>query len=651
MGFSKEIQGLRAVAVLAVILAHLSVEWLPGGFVGVDVFFVISGYLITGLLLREYERTERINLSAFYGRRIRRLFPAMLVTCLFSIIAGFLIFSEERFDLLLDSALAAFFSVSNFYFWSQVGYFDAESAVKPLLHTWSLGVEEQFYLLWPLLMLGLLRYVSKRSLIAALFLLSFASFMLNILFMSYDLGDRLADAENWRSGFLDGSSTAFYLMPFRIFEFGIGAMLVFLRPRLSATSPVIADVITVCALGGLLFLMTFLTEASVFPYYNALWVAILSGLVLAFAGNSKVGGLLLANPLMVFVGGISYSLYLVHWPLVVYYKALFGDLVFASIMQLLVAMLVLGYALNVLVENRFRQVGNGEPASGISALLSRGAIAIILTISVVGVFLLKNVDGRVPEQRMTFSNAEWRKIERQKYCADTLKGFPRSIFTCQNDRESSHTVVVWGDSHALHLVAGISEAFPSSNVGVAYLSGCISQSGFVGLVREFASKKLTDECVKRNEDFLRWAKSYKGDITVYISNAKRNTPEEVAVINNKHINKLEEYGHPAYVLGDFIRPGVELAQCYSVPDYVLSDEMLRSRCQTDDRAVELELRYSDELAALSENYIAVHDIQCEDDTCEFSDDQGRISFRDTHHLSTKGSIYWLNKLKEAGFLN
>lgn len=651
MGFSKEIQGLRAVAVLAVILAHLSVEWLPGGFVGVDVFFVISGYLITGLLLREYERTGRINLSGFYGRRVRRLFPAMLVTCIFTIIAGFLIFSEERFDLLLDSALAAFFSVSNFYFWSQVGYFDAESSVKPLLHTWSLGVEEQFYLLWPLLILGLLRYVSKRSLVVALIVLSVASFMLNTFFMSYDLGDLLAGANTWRSGFLDGSSTAFYLMPFRIFEFGIGAMLVFFRPRFSEISPVIADGIMVCALGGLFFLMRYLTEASVFPYYNALWVAILSALVLAFASSSRVARIFLANPVMVFIGGISYSLYLVHWPLVVYYKALFGDLVFASLMQLLVAMLVLGYALNVLVENRFRQESNDKPASGISALLSRGAIAIALTVSVVGVFVLKNVDGRLPEQRMTFSNAEWRKIERQTYCTDTLEGFPKSIFTCQKDRESSHTVVVWGDSHALHLVAGISEAFPSSNVGIAYLSGCISQSGFEGLVREFSSKKLTDECVKRNKEFLSWAESYKGDVTVYISNAKRNTPEEIAVINNKHISKLEEYGHSAYVLGDFIRPGVELAQCYSVPDYLLSDDMLRSRCKTDDRAIEVELRYSDELAALSENYIAVHDIQCANDTCEFSDDQRRISFRDTHHLSTKGSIYWVNRLEEAGLLN
>lgn len=639
---------MRAIAVMAVILAHLSISWLPGGFVGVDIFFVISGYLITGLLLREYDAKGDISLSDFYRRRIRRLFPAMLVTCLFTVLGGFLIFSQERFELLLDSTLAAFFSVSNFYFWSQVGYFDTESSVKPLLHTWSLGVEEQFYLVWPLLILCMLRYYGRRSVITALIVSSILSFGLNALFMSYDVGDRLADATGWRSGFLDGNSTAFYLMPFRIFEFGLGALLVFMRPRLLMVRPIAADVIILGALAGLCFLMTSLTEHSVFPYYNALWVALLSALIIAFAGKSRVAGLLLANPVMVFIGGISYSLYLVHWPLIVYYKALFGELDSVAVGALLVAMFVLGYALNIMVENRFRQVPARDSASGVAALVSRGAIFLALTVSVVTVLLLKNVDGRVPEHRVALSNAEWRKLERQQYCSDSLKGFPKHIFTCQNDRGSKHTVVVWGDSHALHLVAGISEAFPESNIAVAYLSGCISQSGFKGLVRKFPSQKLTDECVERNKAFLRWAKNYKGDVVVYISNAKRNKPEQVSVINNLHVARLEQYGHVAYVIGDFIRPGVELAQCYSVPNFLLTDSMLRARCKFDAQAVKAELRYSEKLATLSKNYIPVHAIQCSKGECKFSDDAGRISFRDTHHLSPLGAIYWVNKLKEAG---
>ena len=158
MVFSKEIQGMRAMAVLAVILVHLGISWLPGGFIGVDIFFVISGYLITGLLVREYQKDGDIKLVEFYRRRVRRLLPALLVVCLLSTLAGFLLLSDERYYALLHSALSALFSVSNIYFFSQVGYFDSAALTKPLLHTWSLGVEEQFYLLWPLILLAVFRF-------------------------------------------------------------------------------------------------------------------------------------------------------------------------------------------------------------------------------------------------------------------------------------------------------------------------------------------------------------------------------------------------------------------------------------------------------------------------------------------------------------
>lgn len=114
------------------------------------------------------------------------------------------------------------------------------------------------------------------------------------------------------------------------------------------------------------------------------------------------------------------------------------------------------------------------------------------------------------------------------------------------------------------------------------------------------------------------------------------------------MTRLEQYGHAAYVFGDFIRPGVELAQCYSVPNYLLTDSMLRARCKPDERAIRAELRYSEKLAALSKNYIPVHTVQCAEGVCEFSDNKGRISFRDTHHLSPQGAIYWVSRLKEAG---
>lgn len=635
---------MRAIAVIAVILTHFQVSWLPGGFIGVDVFFVISGYLITGLLLREHQLNGKINFRAFYGRRIRRLFPAMLVASILTLIGGFLIFSDERFNLLLDSALATFFSVSNIYFWSQVGYFDTESLVKPLLHTWSLGVEEQFYLIWPLVMACILRSFRFSGVIIALLVLCTLSYILNALFMTYNIGDMLADGE-LLSGFLDGSSTAFYLMPFRVFQFGIGGLLVFIQPKLNKVGGLTSELITVGALVSLIFFMVELDGDSVFPYYNALIVSLLAALIIVFSSKAHFSSLILSNPLMVFIGGISYSLYLVHWPLTVYYQTLFGELTISSMVFLVLLMFVSAYALYILVEQRFRYVGNTR-ASGLNfrSILTNSSIPLALIAAVFFVFILRDIEDRVPEHRQVIGNAEWRQIERQRYCLDDIEGFPKDVFTCQNNRSSPHTVIVWGDSHALHLVAGISEAFPESNIAIAYQSGCISQSGYNDLIREFASKQQTEECVNRNRNFLNWAEKYEGELDIYISNAKRDSPVKIAEINNQHVQSLVKMGHQAYVIGDFIRPGKELAQCYSVPDYLFSDGMLHKRCGFDRRQVEKELEYTEKLASLSINYIPVHDIQCPDGECHFTDESGRVSYRDTHHLSVPGSIYWVSKV-------
>lgn len=645
MRFDLNIQGMRALAVLAVLITHLNANWLPGGFVGVDVFFVISGYLVTGLLLKEYGKNGKIGFVAFYQRRIRRLFPAMLVTCVFTLAGGFLLFSDERFYLLLDSTLAAMFSLSNFYFWSQVGYFDTESSVKPLLHTWSLGVEEQFYLIWPLLIVAFLSLFKLKRLVLSLVLLCLASYFLNYLFITKGIGDVIGKSEGVLSGFLDGGSTAFYLMPFRIFEFGIGAILYIVKPRLDGVSGAVSDVVAACSLVGLLLFMVGLTGESVFPYYNALAVSVLTALIIAFSDKAKFTGQVLSNRFMVFIGGISYSLYLVHWPMIVYYDNVFGQFDVFSAVVFVIFVFAFGYALHIFVEQRYRYAYIPERSkSRLASSVARGRLPLAMLFTASLVLALYGMEDRVPEHRLVKSNAEWRKIEKEKYCGDSMEEFPKAIFSCQKDRGSDKTVVIWGDSHALHLVAGVAGAFPGHNVAVAYLDGCISQSGYNGLVRGFSSQYLTDQCVERNHQFMGWAEAYKGDLTILISNAKRNDPIQISEINNWHIKKLGQFDHKAFVMGDFIRPGVELAQCFSVPDYVLNDTVLRSRCAFDRKQVAQELEYSERLASLSNSYIPVHDIQCPASDCRFSDEAGQVSFRDTHHLSVPGSVYWISKV-------
>lgn len=210
--YRPDIDGLRAYAVMVVVLFHLDPSWLSGGFIGVDVFFVISGYLITKIIVNEKQRTGTFSYANFYTRRVRRLFPAIFVTVILSSIAAAQIFPPSMQQGYIAEAIYSLTSLSNIYFWGQAGYFDTEAITKPLLHTWSLAVEEQFYLVWPWIIAIFLAKYSWRKALIVLFILSFISYWSDIVLV--------------RMGELD---TMFFMMPPRIFEFGIGASVVWLE--------------------------------------------------------------------------------------------------------------------------------------------------------------------------------------------------------------------------------------------------------------------------------------------------------------------------------------------------------------------------------------------------------------------------------------
>jgi len=295
--YRPEIDGLRSIAVLPVLFFHVGFAWMPGGFVGVDVFFVISGYLITRLIFSEVDKTGTLNFSRFYLRRVRRLAPAMLATIALSFVAAYLIAPPQMMAEFAGSAIAAILSASNFYFWYQSGYFDTANELKPLLHTWSLAVEEQFYLVWPLILI----LAAKRSRTAAgvvLALIAAASLTASII---------------W----IDDRASIYYLLPFRAFELAIGGLILWVeRYRL----PVLA--LELAFLAGLLLIGVAVfgySKDTVFPSYMAL-VPCLGAALVIYAGRTVYLGALLDNPLTIGIGLISYSLYLVHWPLFVFYK-------------------------------------------------------------------------------------------------------------------------------------------------------------------------------------------------------------------------------------------------------------------------------------------------------------------------------------------
>jgi peptidoglycan/LPS O-acetylase OafA/YrhL len=272
--YRADIDGLRAIAVLPVVLFHAGFELFGGGFVGVDVFFVISGFLITGLIRNECARGT-FSFRVFYLRRARRLLPALLATLMLSLAAGYWMLPPSDMRALGQSAFAALLSLSNMLFWLQSGYFDNASHLKPLLHTWSLSVEEQFYLVWPLaLVLGL--RLGSRAWLPGLI----AAGVIGSL-----LGCEIALSVD--------PSAAFFFLPFRAFELGLGALLAFLPPLVSHRNAW-REACTATGL-GMIFLAVFLySESTRFPGFSALLPCVGAALVLV-GGEAQYVGALLRN--------------------------------------------------------------------------------------------------------------------------------------------------------------------------------------------------------------------------------------------------------------------------------------------------------------------------------------------------------------------
>lgn len=316
--FRPDIEGLRAIAVLLVLLFHAGVPFLPGGYVGVDVFFVVSGFLITGILVRETANTGRLSISNFYARRIRRILPMSSVVLIAILIASVFIMPSTQLDTIKTSVVAAALFVANWVFAAQsVDYFAANVVTNPVLHFWSLSVEEQFYFIWPLLIVLVMFLVRRNSKLAshrtamlagALGVISLISFVLSVTTSSATGG------------------IAYYGLQTRLWELGLGGLLAIAAHKLTEVPGAIRIVAGWLGLAMIMFAGFTFTKATVFPGAAALIPVLGTALVLA-AGIAKdepkaAAGRLLAVKPMQYIGARSYNLYLWHWPVLVFAGAL-----------------------------------------------------------------------------------------------------------------------------------------------------------------------------------------------------------------------------------------------------------------------------------------------------------------------------------------
>jgi peptidoglycan/LPS O-acetylase OafA/YrhL len=405
IAYRPEIDGLRAIAVLAVVLYHAGIG--GAGFVGVDVFFVISGYLITLLLLRERRTTGRTDLLGFYARRVRRIFPAAAAVVLAVIGASSLLLSPEQQAHTAQSAGAALLFGANVFFQVTTGgYFDGPSDQLPLLHLWSLSVEEQFYFLWP----ALLMLIPRRWLVPALCGLAVASF---------------AAAEYWIA---QGSQAAFYEMPARFWELAAGGLIAASAPRVLPR--------WLAPAGIVLTLAACAWPLGHFPGVGAL-PAVLGACAIIAAVHGGATNPLLRSKLMVGIGLISYSLYLWHWPLLACYRAnIIGAGSLSVRLTLCAIALVLALGSYRYIERPFRRLRlrSGRTVVVGAALSS----ALVLCACAVGLHARSAMAVHADNQAAVAAGRDMAT----KVCH--ISGVDRMLMKCQPRSDT----LVWGDSMA-----------------------------------------------------------------------------------------------------------------------------------------------------------------------------------------------------------
>ena len=591
--YRPEIDGLRAIAIVPVVLHHSQVDGFSGGFVGVDVFFVISGFLITSILLREFSEGT-YSIASFYERRARRILPALLAVLCFTLMASPLFLLPSEFKTIPSQVLGTLFFVGNVVLWQQSGYFSEISESKPLLHTWSLGVEEQFYLIAPVALWLFIRHGGERTIkwsIAALLLLSFA-----ICVYLTPLKP----------------SASFYLLPTRAWELLVGALIACNGSRSPEKIPQsLREGLPIFGLFLLLASITFYSEDTKFPGYSAAVPVLGAALVIAFGQGTFAGKLLSLKP-FVFLGLISYSLYLWHWPLIVFLRNI--PIIQSSLgkTSLIIFMTFIAW-----LSWRFIETPNRDTKS----LSTRKFVWLTVPLSsfvVLAAFffqMLNGWDGRFNDETLAYDQSRSDFSLNRERC-HIGGGNPSPTTLCVIGTNINH-VAVWSDSHGVELSQAIAER--GISVKQITYSGCAPSTGNP-LV---PSRPDRPHCDLHNKSTLNYLVSTKQIDTVVLTAYFNSQPLALAQQISALANVLTTAGKRVIVIGPFhnIRSGrvdipTWLARGNSslVPYEGVSSAMFKDQFQKDV------------------NLIMPEEIFCSGGMCHLSLDN-RSLFFDSNHPS------------------
>ena len=452
MKFVPEVNGMRALAVVAVVLYHLELHWIPGGFVGVDVFFVISGYLITSIIGAELAHGH-FSFRVFYGRRMMRILPALYVVSIATALLFSALFPPQLSGELLKSMVAGLLSYSNLWFYFTVDYF-ADNVTQPTLHYWSLAVEEQFYLVLPLLYWALWRAGGARLALRVFALL----FVVSLGWACWVVGTE--------------RSAAFFLPWLRAWELLAGSLLS-LAP-LHRWSPRVKRWLAEAGLAMVLLAIFLYDSKMVFPGYNAILPVLGTVLMIAGAGAGGVANRLLSSPPAQWLGKVSYSLYLVHWPLICLVSLVFA-LTFKFKLLVIAASLLTAWLSWKFIEAPFRRPvteANSGQVTRVTLAATAACAALFVVFNLGGTRLWQQYPDAIAYTQpshadTTFFNRDTCFLTSQ---SNALSFYRKDL--CLTPAAGRPNVLVIGDSHAANIVEALKLESPGAHVMQATAVGC-----------------------------------------------------------------------------------------------------------------------------------------------------------------------------------
>lgn len=674
--YKPQIDGLRALAVLPVIFFHAGFQYFQGGFVGVDVFFVISGYLITKIILKDIKQ-KKFSLINFYKRRARRILPALYFIVLFSIPFAIFIMNKEQLHFYSEQIISVLIFVSNFFFWNNTGYFNHNSDLQPLLHTWSLSVEEQFYIIFPIIILFLSKYFKNRIVffIILISLISLAASQIGGNFKIQNISSQFPFLSLPFDVFWQAGAANFYLPFGRIWELMLGSLIAILIKKKISKKTYVENIFSLTGFGMIVLSIIFFSESLLYPSLFTLLPCIGTGLIIVYANDKTYLYKFLTLKPIVFLGLVSYSLYLWHQPILALNRIQFGyNLNFFHTLVLLIISFFLSIFTWKFIEQPFRKKAIINDRKFLKILFLSFTI-----ISVISCFIYFD---KIKSKRFEIPNKIQSSIQMadNKGCLDIEEAHLNSQkeWYCELGKKNENiSFAIIGDSHALAMKPGFDIA--AKEIGqkgiMTGFSGC---PGLIGIqsIRNDIQKR---NCKKLSEKFYEFVKEKKIKKLFLISRWTYYTDGEYHGRNFQHItnknNLFQSKKNSRYsfqyglenTIKKFEEMNVEVNFVNQVPLQHFSAKLLyensydKSKNKVDisklrknsinkDKSLEFQSFVRKELNSLKSkgynfNIIDLHNFFCDDRKCLVGN--GDFSYySDENHLSIKGSITTKNFLKQ-----